>query len=319
MDDFWGRYHDDPGALDDIYEREFGDDLNPLNQEFDDDDDENDPFYQIHNYNHVSRSPQTQSQSSNSLATSQTNLCSQSHIQPTTIIQNTDTNTNINYIDNSQQNEENGFKHKNFKNTKSNSSLQQMDMVNRIITCFASLALIFGIISIISLSSDEVFSFIYRLIVISEKWNSCLLYIWLNNINMRIDLVIFVFFVLCFFLFCFYFYFFRFSICTFCWANPMTTCFITRVATGIGIGLFVFFIIQHIDIAYQYRLRLDLKFCTNTWLECLYELFICFMCFACEKFCFSLCFYFKKLCNSIFVGKTRWRSGKIFERGIKDR
>ena len=30
MDEFWSRYEDDPSMLDDIYEREFGEELNDL-------------------------------------------------------------------------------------------------------------------------------------------------------------------------------------------------------------------------------------------------------------------------------------------------
>ena len=309
MDDFWGRYHDDPGALDDIYEREFGEDLNPLNQEFDDDDDENDPFFQLHhNYNHQNPDSQTQlvqdSQSLNSHSQlhSQTFSQTQSHSQSLTPIQNTNINKQI------QQNEKNGFNGKNFQIFKLKSSLQQIEVVNPVIV-----ALIFGIILFISLSSNEDFSFIWRLRLISEEWKQCLLYIWLDNTDMMIYLVIFVFLILCFFVFIRIF-----SINFFCWEYPVTTCFLTRAATGIGIGLTIYFFIQLNGVYHQYRLRFNFNL-ANTGLECFYDLFICFMCFACEKFCFLFCFYLARLCKSIFFRITKWINRKKFGRGIKDR
>ena len=55
MDEFWDPFND-PSMLDNTYEREFGEDVNFLNQEYDDDDDdEDDPLYQIH---HQQRQPQ---------------------------------------------------------------------------------------------------------------------------------------------------------------------------------------------------------------------------------------------------------------------
>ena len=150
MNDWWDRYDFDPSNLDNIYEREFGDDSNPLNQLYEDDDDESDPHYQIH-HNQQTINSQTQltqdSQHSISHSNSyfQTHSQSQSHLQSTTTIQNTNNNQ-------LQQNEKLELNCKNFKLAKLIMLLQQMDMVNPVTSCLmAIVALIFGICWIISM------------------------------------------------------------------------------------------------------------------------------------------------------------------------
>ena len=44
MTEWWDRYDHYPSSIDNIYEREFGEALNPLNQLYQDDDDDNDPL-----------------------------------------------------------------------------------------------------------------------------------------------------------------------------------------------------------------------------------------------------------------------------------
>ena len=317
MNDFWDRYDQDPSSIDNIYEREFGEELNPLNQLYQDDDD-NDPFQSMHDNYNQQRYSQTQLDPqeliSHSNSHSQTFLNAQLHSQSTVPIQHTNQDKNL-------QHESNALNGKNFELAKSKSSLQQIEMVNPVTTCFARVALIFGIILIISLSSNQGFSFILRLRLLSDEWKQCLLYIWLDNIDMSwLDLVIFVIFFLCF-LFCFYFFSNRnFSIHISCWESPVTACFTARVATGIGIGFLFLFNIQRFDTYYQSRLRQYLIFLTNTGLECFFEFIICFMCYFCEIFLFWFCFYFFKLCNSIAFRITIWiYRKKIFGRGIKDR
>ena len=88
MNDWWDRYDHDPSTLDNIYEREFADDLNPFNQLYDDDDDENDPVHQIHyNHNHEPIISQTQSQFFNSQSDSHTQTYPQAQLHSQSLIQ----------------------------------------------------------------------------------------------------------------------------------------------------------------------------------------------------------------------------------------
>ena len=192
-------------------------------------------------------------------------------------------------------------KSKNFKFAKLNEFIfKQMDMVYPVTSCLMVIVeLIFGIYLVESMYGDLGISSIMGLRLISERWNPTLIYIWLINMEINYYLVIFVLF-LCFVYFCLFFVFKKFSISSFCWVNPVTSCFTTVVAAGIGIG-FCFFHFQCNDNYYHLYLRPwpQFEFSTNTWLECFYELFIYFLCYFCQIFCFWFCFYFITLCKKV--------------------
>ena len=156
-------------------------------------------------------------------------------------------------------------------------------------------ALIFGICISISLYGNF-FPSIMRLRLFSERWIGLSIYICNTDAEINMSLEIFACFLLLFCSFCF---FKNILINNFYWVNPVTSCLTAVVAIGIGIG-FCFFYFQR-DNFYHNRLRLYLEF-TNTRLDCFYDLFICFMCFICEKFGFLFCFYFFKLCKLVWKG-----------------
>ena len=107
-------------------------------------------------------------------------------------------------------------------------------------------------------------------------------------------------------LFCYFFAFNKiekiFSIDNCCWVIPVTSCFIAVVAAVIGIGICFFYFQCNI---YYCRVR-PIFMLTNTWLECFYELFICFLCYFFQIFCFWSCSYFILLCKKVKGWMIYW-------------
>ena len=207
-----------------------------LNPEYDDDDDENDHFDQIHYKPHLHTPSQLQ----------QFNIDTQIHSQSEIHVQSQSHSQSIFPFKQKQiqeQIQKQNNHSENFKFAKFKLLFQQIEMLIQKTTITVGAALIFGIISIIILSTDKLWSFVARLRrYFSGEWHQCLLYIWLNNMEIKMNLVIFAFVFFCFFIiFIFIFSHRKFSIHNFCWVNPITTCLLSRVATEIGIGLCFYF------------------------------------------------------------------------------
>ena len=110
------------------------------------------------------------------------------------------------------------------------------------------------------------------------------------------------FLLFCFFLFLYFCFFKNILINNSCWTNPVTSCQMAVAAIGIGIGLVYF---QQNGNFHYHLLRPKLNQ-TNTWLECFFDLCICYLCCFCEKFSFSFCFYFVQLCKYIWRKIKGW-------------
>ena len=322
MDDFWDRFND-PSLLDNTYEREFGEDENPLDLQYDDDDDDDDDPFTLHaHYRQNSQTQLSNSSMISSLDGHQTNSAEQTDSQAQVQSQlQTPSQRHLQsilalkkyFLEQIADQEREKLKSQSDSHSHSQAQLQTHLQSSENINIqrqiqdkdknknfkFAKLihllkqidmgnpvivALIFGICIIISLSSNQDSSIMG-------------LRLSFNEIQRKMELVInytwlsnidinndLVIFIFFLFLFCLFIFVLKFL------TKHMAIC----------IGLFFLLVFY---------------FSTNI-MEYLFDLFICYFC---EVISYLFCFYFMRLCKFIWFRLARWINRITRWGGIKNR
>ena len=339
MDDWWFHHDHNDSLMDDIYEEEFGELLNPFNHFKEDDDDEPPdqstspvlPQSPSQSQTHSQLYPQTQSQSTQSqLIQSQTQSQAQLQTQSQTQSINHQElqQTKLKETKQSYENDESQLPNINLSYFSKLHLFyfQQVEMVNPV---FA--ALILGILLIIYFMLCDVYPYIRRLRMFSSVWVYQLNGKFLTDTGFE-----FLFFLVEYFIFLYWqfliqhFYFLISNIINnlknsnLC-ANliqPLQVVNPVLVASVFGIGYFCFFIIQlSMDVcSYDGSLRPIINVLTNIGLEFLHVLILLFLCCFYEMFgfCMFIWWYCKdKIDETMNISRIlKWFKFGNFGRGV---